>query len=493
MTTRASAELQLLGEAPRRLTVERPCPLADGDGRDGAHLRLVCGGGTTITVAPGGQRRLLYRIEYDGVWLELPLLESVLMCDRVLAQLVWADPRRRRAVWVELLHAVVELQPATGAVCGGEAVVVAVYCTVENHQLDARKAAVPLWRLGFQEHAALAERYLERPAEGGGGVHLSRFRRLAFVPPSISWLEREPAGGVSDTSRIPQRSPLWFAIRREKRGASVYAEAYRHWYRWNAARAAGQQPAAEQEEEEDDDDKKDAEPYASWRRAMHGQSSSAVPMRIGSLYECEVLEQWLAATPGAVVEEVGWVRDPLCLERRGASPDGIVTLQEEPEEARRRWPAMPEGSLRRGLIEIKTSVLNERYQAADYCMQMQWQMHCTGTNWCLLLRRDLTSRRIAAHLVLRCADDGFVERVELLNTELASHQAEQKACQSFHEWLVARDSAPPMYCRRWLIPIVLTAPEETVASGLRPEHPRELAESGRQLLCSVVRGFAFAV
>lgn len=80
---------------------------------------------------------------------------------------------------------------------------------------------------------------------------------------------------------------------------------------------------------------------------------------------------------GVMVEEVGFVGHPT-IEMSGASPDGFV-----------------QDGKQIGLIEIKCpktathlDYLMTGIVPGKYITQMQWQMCCTGTNWCDFLSFD---------------------------------------------------------------------------------------------------------
>lgn len=73
-------------------------------------------------------------------------------------------------------------------------------------------------------------------------------------------------------------------------------------------------------------------------------------------------------TTGNMVQEVGFIPHPL-IAGAGASPDGLVG--------------------ERGLVEIKCPQPTEHIRTLtggaikkDYLLQMQWQMACTGREWC---------------------------------------------------------------------------------------------------------------
>jgi putative phage-type endonuclease len=107
------------------------------------------------------------------------------------------------------------------------------------------------------------------------------------------------------------------------------------------------------------------------------------------------------ATQGVMVEEVGFVRHP-SIEWAGASPDGLVGDD--------------------GLVEIKCpeskgmlETLLTKKVPGKYFTQMQFQMACTGRNWCDYAVFD---PRMPAKVQL------FVTRVERDNEYIAEIEAE---------------------------------------------------------------------
>jgi putative phage-type endonuclease len=103
------------------------------------------------------------------------------------------------------------------------------------------------------------------------------------------------------------------------------------------------------------------------------------------------------AREGVLVDEVDFVRHPLL--EAGASPDGLVGED--------------------GCIEIKcpnTSTMLEyiedRSVPRKYLLQMQWQMACTGRNWCDFVAFD---DRLPEHLrllVIRVPrDEGVIAEI----------------------------------------------------------------------------------
>lgn len=107
---------------------------------------------------------------------------------------------------------------------------------------------------------------------------------------------------------------------------------------------------------------------------------------------------------GVSVEEVGFVQHP-SINMAGASPDGLVGDD--------------------GLVEIKCpntsthiSTLRRRNVPEKYATQMQWQMACTGRQWCDFVSFD---PRMPEELRL------FVRRVPRLDTVIASLEKDVRA------------------------------------------------------------------
>lgn len=123
-------------------------------------------------------------------------------------------------------------------------------------------------------------------------------------------------------------------------------------------------------------------------------------MQWGTDTEPRAREAYEAHT-GEIVIEVGMIDHPT-IDRSGASPDGLV----EPS----------------GQIEIKCpnsathmATLLSKKPAARYNTQMQWQMACTGREWCDFVSFD---PRFPEHLQL------FVVRVPRDNAYIAELEAE---------------------------------------------------------------------
>lgn len=118
-----------------------------------------------------------------------------------------------------------------------------------------------------------------------------------------------------------------------------------------------------------------------------------------------------AALVGFAVQEIGFVDHPT-ISMAGASPDGLV------------------GDF--GLVEIKApntathldTLLSGR-PAGKYVTQMQWQMACTGRDWCDFASYD---PRLPEHLrlfVTRIERDD--EAIEAMETEVVAFLAELDA------------------------------------------------------------------
>jgi putative phage-type endonuclease len=103
------------------------------------------------------------------------------------------------------------------------------------------------------------------------------------------------------------------------------------------------------------------------------------------------------AREGVLVDEVDFVRHPLL--EAGASPDGLVGED--------------------GCIEIKcpnTSTMLEyiedRSVPRKYLLQMQWQMACTGRNWCDFVAFDPRLPEHLRLLVIRVPrDEGVIAEI----------------------------------------------------------------------------------
>ena len=120
------------------------------------------------------------------------------------------------------------------------------------------------------------------------------------------------------------------------------------------------------------------------------------------------------ATQGAMVEECGFVSHPT-IEMAGASPDGLIGDD--------------------GLIEIKCpntatmiDVLLTGVVASKYNTQMQFQMACTGRQWCDYVVFDPRMPAKAQMFIKRVArDEVFIEEMEAEVTKFLGEVAEKVA------------------------------------------------------------------
>jgi putative phage-type endonuclease len=120
------------------------------------------------------------------------------------------------------------------------------------------------------------------------------------------------------------------------------------------------------------------------------------------------------ATQGAMVEECGFVSHPT-IEMAGASPDGLVGDD--------------------GLIEIKCpntatmiDVLLTGTVASKYNTQMQFQMACTGRQWCDYVVFDPRMPAKAQMFIKRVArDEAFIAEMEAEVTKFLGEVAEKVA------------------------------------------------------------------
>jgi putative phage-type endonuclease len=103
------------------------------------------------------------------------------------------------------------------------------------------------------------------------------------------------------------------------------------------------------------------------------------------------------AREGVLVDEVDFVRHPLL--EAGASPDGLVGED--------------------GCIEIKCpntatmlEYIEDRSVPRKYLLQMQWQMACTGRNWCDFVAFDPRLPEHLRLLVIRVPrDEGVIAEI----------------------------------------------------------------------------------
>ena len=114
-----------------------------------------------------------------------------------------------------------------------------------------------------------------------------------------------------------------------------------------------------------------------------------------------------SARVGELVTEVGFIDHPT-IKMAGASPDGIVGA---------------------GIVEIKCpstathiEYLFEREPPQKYFYQMQWQMACTGTEWCDWVSYDPRMPENLQLLVVRIPRD--TDCITLLEKEVSEFLAE---------------------------------------------------------------------
>lgn len=129
------------------------------------------------------------------------------------------------------------------------------------------------------------------------------------------------------------------------------------------------------------------------------ESFQSDAMKRGSELEDEA-RNWYQIDTGEMVEQVCFIDHPL-IAMAGASPDGLV------------------GDT--GLIEIKCpntathlDTLKSQQPQAKYYKQMQWQMACTGRQWCDFISFD---NRLPEHLAYLCLriprDNDFIYEIEM--------------------------------------------------------------------------------
>lgn len=111
---------------------------------------------------------------------------------------------------------------------------------------------------------------------------------------------------------------------------------------------------------------------------------------------------------GNTVTEVAFIPHPF-IDQSGASPDGLVGDD--------------------GLVEIKCpnsathlETLKSEKIARKYLLQMQWQMACTGRNWCDFVSYDPRWPESMAVFIKRVERDG--DLIEEITKEIGSFLAE---------------------------------------------------------------------
>lgn len=131
--------------------------------------------------------------------------------------------------------------------------------------------------------------------------------------------------------------------------------------------------------------------------AEQGYSNAA--MQWGTDWEPEAREAY-GLHVGEFVDEVGFVRHPRLSDDAGASPDGLVGDD--------------------GLVEIKCpnsathiSTLRGEPIADKYIKQMQWQMACTGRQWCDFASYDpRLPERMRLHVQRVARDQAMIDDIE---------------------------------------------------------------------------------
>ncbi|MEG9482803.1 lambda exonuclease family protein [Mannheimia sp. HC-2023] len=133
------------------------------------------------------------------------------------------------------------------------------------------------------------------------------------------------------------------------------------------------------------------------------ESYKSPAMQRGNDLEAEA-RNWYQLETGKLVEEISFVDHPY-IHNAGASPDGLVGTD--------------------GLIEIKCpntathiDTLRTKKPADKYYKQMQWQMACTGRQWCDFVSFD---NRLPDNLAYCCI------RIERNNEFIAEIEQEVNA------------------------------------------------------------------
>lgn len=120
-------------------------------------------------------------------------------------------------------------------------------------------------------------------------------------------------------------------------------------------------------------------------------------MQRGTEMEAEARAMYEVAV-GAMVQEVGFIQHPR-IEMSGASPDGLVG---------------------HGLLEIKCPDSKQHLEylqlagvPTKYRPQVQWQMACTGRQWCDFASYDPRfPERLRLHVVRVPRDDAYIAELE---------------------------------------------------------------------------------
>lgn len=180
-----------------------------------------------------------------------------------------------------------------------------------------------------------------------------------------------------------QRSPEWFEARLGKVTASCIAKVM--------AKLKTGKPSADRENYA-------AQLMAERLTGMQQDSFSNAAMQWGTETEPQARAAY-EFLHGVTVEEVGFVDHPT-LAMSGASPDGLV------------------GSA--GLVEIKCPITKTHFETLEgapiadkYIKQMQWQMACTGREWCDFASYDpRVPESMKLHVTRVDRDDALIAEIE---------------------------------------------------------------------------------
>lgn len=190
---------------------------------------------------------------------------------------------------------------------------------------------------------------------------------------------------------VEQRSAEWFGVRLGKATASRISDIIARTQKgWGASRANYA-----------------AQLICERLTGTQTESFTNTAMQWGTDHEPDARDAY-AFLKDMDVEEVGFVPHPR-IEMAGASPDGLVGTD--------------------GLVEIKcpnTASHIETLRAGaisdKYIVQMQWQMACTGREWCDFVSFDPRMPEHMRLFVKRVPRDD--ERLKELETEVAAFLAE---------------------------------------------------------------------
>lgn len=190
-------------------------------------------------------------------------------------------------------------------------------------------------------------------------------RRLPFYPPDV---DVQKYGLKLDTRVVPQRTPLWFAVRGDVSGTKAY-KLMGFWV-----------PTVEQN------------PNWSYDAEEVFSEESRLNMRHGAQSEDLATIFFHKTNANAVVSNVGWCKTSKPYPGGwGASPDGLIC------DDTMNWTRVPESirkyyedddslfDIKQGVLEIKTSKRSLAMEAYYY-PQVYMEMIATNTVWCDLAR-----------------------------------------------------------------------------------------------------------